>query len=53
MDTPTYEPPAEPDRTPRPNAIIDAPTTLADCADDYAAAAPVRATLDKQQRRAA
>ncbi|MBP2583011.1 hypothetical protein J3A78_003489 [Streptomyces sp. PvR006] len=53
MDTPTYDPPAEPDRTPRPSTIIDAPATLADCAQDYADAAPVRATLDKQQRRAA
>ncbi|MFB7354836.1 hypothetical protein [Streptomyces gardneri] len=53
MDTPTYEPPAEPDRTPRPNAIIDAPATPAACAADYVAGAPVRATLDKQQWRAA
>ena len=53
MDTPTYEPAPEPDRTPRPSTIIDAPATPAACAQDYEAAASVRATIDKQQRRAA
>lgn len=53
MDTPTYEPEPEPDRTPRYRPAVEPPTTVADCAKDYAAAAPVRATLDKQQRRAA
>ncbi len=53
MDTPVYEPPAEPDRTPRTNTIVDAPATHDACAQDYAAAGAVRATLDKQQRRAA
>ncbi|XUM01247.1 hypothetical protein ACQ86F_31705 [Streptomyces venezuelae ATCC 10712] len=52
MDTPTYEPAPEPDRTPRPNPIIDAPATAASCAEDYAAAPDVRATFDKQRRAA-
>jgi hypothetical protein len=52
MDTPTYEPPAKPDYTPRTNPIVDAPATHAACAEDYANAAPVRDTLDKQQGRA-
>ena len=51
MDTPTYEPPAEPDRTPRPNAIVDAPATPAACAADYATAGRVRAEMDKQDAR--
>ncbi|HEX6518315.1 MAG TPA: hypothetical protein VF049_22330 [Nocardioidaceae bacterium] len=50
MDTPAYEPPAEPDRTPRPNPIVDAPATPAACARDYEAAANIRATIDKQTR---
>ncbi|MFE6225462.1 hypothetical protein [Streptomyces sp. NPDC057854] len=50
MDTPTYEPPAEPDRTPRPNPILAEPATPAACARDYEAAAAIRATIDKQQR---
>ncbi|MFE1349829.1 hypothetical protein [Streptomyces sp. NPDC058757] len=52
MDLPDYEPPAEPDRTPRPSVILSEPATPAACAADYAAAGPVRAELDKQQRRA-
>lgn len=51
MDTPTYEPAPEPDLTPRPNPIVDAPATAAACAEDYAAGARVRAEMDKQQRR--
>ncbi|MES9804940.1 hypothetical protein [Streptomyces cinereoruber] len=50
MDLPTYEPPAEPDRTPRPNPIIDTPATVDACTRDYENAARVRAELDKQQR---
>lgn len=50
MDTPTYEPPAEPDYTPRANTVIDTPATPAACAQDYAAASAIRATIDKQQR---
>ncbi|MER6515120.1 hypothetical protein [Nonomuraea sp. NPDC001636] len=53
MGTPTYEPAPEPDYTPRANPIVDAPATPAACAQDYEAAASVRATLDRQQRRAA
>ncbi|MFB6626487.1 hypothetical protein ACFCWD_28965 [Streptomyces sp. NPDC056374] len=53
MDTPVYEPAPEPDRSIRPNSIIDVPATPAACAQDYEAAAPIRATLDKQQKRAA
>lgn len=52
MDTPTYEPPAEPDYTPRTNPIVDAPATHAACAQDYAEGGHVRATLDKQQGNA-
>ncbi|MFE0699138.1 hypothetical protein [Streptomyces sp. NPDC058872] len=52
MDTPTYEPAPEPDRAPRSNRIVDAPATPAACAEDYAAAPDVRATLDKQRRAA-
>lgn len=51
MDTPTYDPPAEPDRTPRPNPIIDTPATQAACAADYATAGRVRAEMDKQDAR--
>ncbi|MEU0317225.1 hypothetical protein [Nocardioides sp. NPDC006273] len=50
MDTPTYDPPAEPDRTPRANTIVDAPATHAACAREYAEAAAVRATISKQER---
>ncbi|MEU7074712.1 hypothetical protein AB0B30_32605 [Streptomyces narbonensis] len=50
MDTPTYEQPAKPDYTPRPNPIVDTPATAALCARDYADAAPIRATIDKQTR---
>ncbi|WP_327169542.1 hypothetical protein [Streptomyces subrutilus] len=38
----------EPDYTPRPNTIADAPATVDACRQDYAAAAAVRATLAKQ-----
>ena len=50
MDTPTYEPAPEPDYTPRYRPATEPPTTVADCAQDYAAAARIRATIDKQQR---
>ncbi|MFF5285211.1 hypothetical protein [Streptomyces sp. NPDC013171] len=50
METPTYEPAPEPDRAPRSNPIVDAPATLDACAEDYASASGVRATLDKQLR---
>lgn len=50
MDTPTYEPAPEPDRTPRPSTILAEPATHAACARDYENAAPIRATLDKQNR---
>jgi hypothetical protein len=50
METPTYEPPAEPDRTPRPSTILAEPATHAACARDYEAASAVRATIDKQNR---
>ncbi|MFE2555996.1 hypothetical protein ACFXGT_08160 [Streptomyces sp. NPDC059352] len=52
MDTPTYAPAPEPDRTPRPSTIIDTPATPVACAEDYAAASDVRATFDKQRRAA-
>jgi len=51
MDTPTYEPAPAPDRTPRPNSIVDAPATPAACARDYEAATDVRATAAKQEAR--
>lgn len=51
MDLPTYAAPAEPDRTPRANPIIDAPATAADCARDYENGADVRATVAKQEAR--
>ncbi|MGW1121086.1 hypothetical protein ACWD5B_28915 [Streptomyces tanashiensis] len=51
MDTPTYEPAAEPDYTPRANTILSAPATPADCARDYAAAGPIRTQMDKQDAR--
>ncbi|MFC8494734.1 hypothetical protein ACFUJU_28860 [Streptomyces sp. NPDC057235] len=49
------EPEPEPDRTPRYRPTDEPPTTTADCLADYATpqAARVRATCDKQQRRAA
>ncbi|MFE5658347.1 hypothetical protein ACFQ9H_19420 [Streptomyces sp. NPDC056517] len=50
MDTPTYEPEPEPDRTPRTRTHIEAPTH-AKCRADYDAAARNRAVLDKQIRR--
>ncbi|MER8233497.1 hypothetical protein [Streptomyces sp. NPDC094049] len=53
MDTPTYEPPAEPDRAPRPNPLFAEPATPKACAADYEAGARVRATLDKQKWKAA
>ncbi|MFC8155849.1 hypothetical protein ACFUO0_17610 [Streptomyces cinereoruber] len=55
MDLPEYETPAEPDRTPRYRPTEEPPTTVADCLADYATpqAARIRATCDKQQRRAA
>ncbi|MFE5771426.1 hypothetical protein ACFQ7O_24035 [Streptomyces sp. NPDC056485] len=40
---------AEPDYTPRPNSVIDAPATVAACRLDYADAADIRAVLAKQQ----
>lgn len=49
MDTPTYEPPAEPDRTPRPSQLFAEPATPAACTRDYENAAAVRATIDKQR----
>jgi len=49
MDTPTYEPAPEPDRTPRANTIVTEPATHAACARDYESAAPIRATIDKQR----
>ncbi|MFF2773369.1 hypothetical protein ACFVU3_00530 [Streptomyces sp. NPDC058052] len=49
MDTPRYEPAPEPDRTPRPNPIVDAPATHAACARDYDQAAAVRDTMSKQE----
>jgi len=51
MDTPTYEPAPTPDRTPRPNPIVDAPATVAACARDHEAATDVRAQLAKQEAR--
>ncbi|MFD9047658.1 hypothetical protein [Streptomyces zaomyceticus] len=50
MDTPVYEPAPEPDRTPRYRPADEPPVTAADCAEDYANAAAIRATTDKQQR---
>lgn len=52
MDLPAYAPEPEPDRTPRPNRIVDAPATLMGCALDYNAGADVRATVAKQEARA-
>jgi hypothetical protein len=53
MDTPTYEPPPEPDYTPRYRPAAEAPTTAADCLADYATpkADRIRKTLDKQAAR--
>lgn len=51
MDLPTYAAPAEPDRTPRPNTIVDAPATVADCAREYGQADDVRAQMAKQDAR--
>lgn len=51
MDTPTYEPAPEPNYTPRASTILTTPATPADCARDYANAAAVRATMDKQDAR--
>lgn len=51
MDTPTYEPTPEPDRTPRPNPITDKPATLTACANDYDTASRIRAQMDKQHNR--
>ncbi|MFC7929152.1 hypothetical protein [Streptomyces cinereoruber] len=51
MDLPTYEPPAEPDRTPRYRPTVEPPTTVADCRADYDAGARVRDRIDKQQKR--
>ncbi|MFF5421821.1 hypothetical protein [Streptomyces misionensis] len=50
MDTPTYEPAPEPDRTPRPNPLFAEPATPAACTRDYEQAASVRATMSKQER---
>lgn len=50
MDAPRYEPAPDPDRTPRPSTILAEPATHAACARDYENAAPIRATIDKQQR---
>lgn len=50
MDTPTYEQAPEPDYTPRTKPMTGTPTTHADCARDYANAAPIRAQMDKQTR---
>ncbi|WP_327162082.1 hypothetical protein [Streptomyces zaomyceticus] len=50
MDTPTYEPEPEPDRTPQTRTHIEAPTHE-ECQEDYAAAARHRAVMDKQSRR--
>ncbi|MER7908278.1 hypothetical protein [Streptomyces sp. NPDC096068] len=51
MDLPAYEPPAEPDRTPRDNPLFTETATVDACARDYEAAARVRAEIDKQQKR--
>jgi len=51
MDTPTYEPAPEPDRTPRANPLFAEPATPAACTRDYESAASVRATIDKQRPR--
>ena len=48
---PKYAPAPAPDRTPRPNTIVDAPATVADCARDHEAAGDVRAQLAKQEAR--
>ncbi|MFJ2249423.1 hypothetical protein [Streptomyces sp. NPDC087862] len=40
-----------PDREPRPNRIVDAPATVATCAEDYRNGADVRATAAKQYAR--
>ncbi|MEU2510190.1 hypothetical protein ABZ621_36630 [Streptomyces sp. NPDC007863] len=50
MDTLTYEPAPEPDRTPRPNPLFAEPATPAACARDYESATSVRATMSKQER---
>jgi hypothetical protein len=49
MDLPEYEPAPEPDRTPRPNRIVDAPATPMGCALDYNAGEDVRDEMDKQR----
>ncbi|MGW1246945.1 hypothetical protein [Streptomyces sp. NPDC002535] len=53
MDTPTYEPEAEPDRTIRYTQIVDAPITASECLAEYSTskATAIRFTADKQQRR--
>ena len=48
---PKYKAAPAPDRTPRPNPIVDAPATVADCASDYDAGGDVRATAAKQDAR--
>jgi len=48
---PKYKAAPAPDRTPRPNTIVDAPATVADCASDYDAGGDVRATAAKQEAR--
>ena len=48
MDTPTYTPAPEPDRTPRTYTHIEAPTH-AECRADYDAASQIRTEMDKQQ----
>ncbi|MDF2708160.1 MAG: hypothetical protein K0R62_3812 [Nonomuraea muscovyensis] len=52
MDTPTYEPEPEPDRSPRYRPTTEPPTTAADCLADYATpkADRIRKTLDEQWR---
>lgn len=50
MDLPAYEPPAEPDRTPRYRPAVEPLTTVADCRADYDAAKAIRDRIDKQQR---
>lgn len=50
MDTPTYEPEPEPDRTPRTRTHIETPTH-ADCRADYVGAERIRVEMDKQARR--
>jgi hypothetical protein len=49
IDKPIPAAAPEPDRTPRPNSIVDTPATVHGCRLDYNAGADVRAVMAKQK----